>query len=148
MDSVCGRLYLRSSESYSRQNFLYLLDHENFSGRHSLEIALGAFAYSRSADYTRLRVLYGLLASGTFGEETSFNYLLSLGSYQNRPDEFHSRLLPFYYYTSSSSEKSFYTPLFLYDRSAESTRFLSLPFYYDRTESEVVCANGSFLLLQ
>lgn len=130
-------LYLRSSESYSRQNFLYLLDHENFSGRHSLEIALGAFAYSRSADYTRLRVLYGLLASGTFGEETSFNYLLSLGSYQNRPDEFHSRLLPFYYYTSSSSEKSFYTPLFLYDRSAESTRFLSLPFYYDRTESEL-----------
>lgn len=130
-------LYLRSSESYSRQNFLYLFDHENFNGKHSVELAFRAFSLSQTEDYTRMRLLYGFLASGDFGAETSFKYLFSLGSYQNHPEEFHSRLLPLYYYTSTPAERSFYTPLFLYDRSEDSTRFLSLPFYYKRTQGEL-----------
>ena len=131
-------LYLRSSPTSSRQNFLYLFDHESYEGHHSVDMALGAISFNNNEDHTRFKLLYGLAASARFSSvDTSIDYLLWMGSVQNSPEEFHSRLLPLYYTTSTSSERSIYTPLFFYNRDEYATRFVSLPFYYRRTESEL-----------
>lgn len=131
-------LYLRSSKTSSRQNFLYLFDHENYEGNRSVEMAFGAVSFQNSEDHFRFKLLYGLAASARFSAvDSSVDYLLWLGSVQKNPEEFHSRLLPLYYITASPDEKAIYTPLFLYNSSESVTRFRSLPFYYERTESEL-----------
>lgn len=130
-------LYLRSSAESSRQNLLYLLDHERNGESHSFNLAFSAVTFDWRRSGVSFSLLYGLGARASFTSDTSADYLLWLGSWQNSDREFHTRLLPLYYYTSTESEKSLYTPLFLYERSPDRTKFLSLPFYYYRSESEL-----------
>lgn len=117
--------YFHSSPEYSRQNFLFLFDHSRhtYENKNSYRFIFNAFNYTKSDSYHSLKLLWGGAADFRIFRKTDdyeASALLYLASLQRHGDEFHSRILPLYYYTSDSSESSLYIPPLLSYRGTES----------------------------
>ncbi|MCE9599763.1 MAG: hypothetical protein K8S54_17525 [Spirochaetia bacterium] len=140
-------LYLHSSENESRQNFLYLYDHQREANDNSYQALLGAFQYSTSPSSTRFNLLYHLLASyrsqtSESNSESDLDYIFFLGGVETRKDYSHHRVLPFYWYESTAESTFFLSPLVYYngdrsiDKQTESWTALIAGLYLHASEKE------------
>jgi hypothetical protein len=98
--------YQRTNPSYKRRNFLWLADYiskpqEQFTG---FSLAFGSLNYEISPEVRSMRAVWGLLADADFSrknDDYNVRGLLYLAAVKKYGDEFHHRLLPFWYYSSS-----------------------------------------------
>ena len=114
-------VYHRSNPDYWRLNVLGLFNRtQRYSSQYTdTSFIFGAFDYEVSPDVKSMHALWGLLADADFSRtngDYDVKYLCYLGAWSRHGDEFHSRLLPLWYYTSDrDSHTLVIPPLLSYD---------------------------------
>ncbi|MBL8020075.1 MAG: hypothetical protein JNM27_10465 [Leptospirales bacterium] len=122
-------LYLTSSPTYSRQNFMYLLDHVRSNDTHHYRALLGAVHLESAPQYSESDLLYGSLVnvrSNPADSEFDLDYLLYLGSVERNKTYLHHRLLPAYWYESEPGLTFLVTPLGYYKNDTNNNIFRTM----------------------
>ncbi|MCE9597937.1 MAG: hypothetical protein K8S54_08210, partial [Spirochaetia bacterium] len=127
--AIIAGLYLNSSASYSRQNFLYLLDHSRSAETNHYRAGLGSVHLGTGPDFTEFDLLYGFLfnvRSIPGDSRFDLDYALYLGSFQRNQTYLHHRLLPAYWYESDVSSTLFVTPIWYYKNDRQNDIFRTM----------------------
>lgn len=109
---VCG-LYLHNTPSYSRQNFLYLYDHKFYNDRNYDEYSflLSTIEYKVSPEVKKIQALWGLLADAEWNKRGyEIEGMLYLAAIKRDGENFHSRVLPFWWYESDKNSHTLVIP--------------------------------------
>ncbi|MBE7410562.1 MAG: hypothetical protein HS129_00620 [Leptospiraceae bacterium] len=122
--------YIYSSEEYSRQNFLYLIDHQSWRNTNTqkLKFFLGTIHFESAPNYRKFKVLFGLLA-GYESRDTDGYYdinFLWLRYLNEREEHIKLNLIPFLYYDRTSTENLIVVPPLLYYSFENNDRLLQL----------------------
>ncbi len=118
-------LYLHSSPSYVRQNFLGLYDHRRWTdtGHERYGLALNLLSYEVSPEIRAWRLAYGLLLDHEWsrtGSGYDFSLLWFIYNLRREGDYFRHSFIPFWYYGSDPDEWVLCIPPVLSYISAES----------------------------
>ncbi|MBL8022164.1 MAG: hypothetical protein JNM27_20990 [Leptospirales bacterium] len=120
-------LYLHSSPSGSRQNFLYLVDHKGSAESDSYRAMLGTLNFTTGSDLTSFELAYGLLLNArSQAKEFDLDYALFLGGVEKKSNYLHHRLLPAYWYESSDRMTFLVSPLAYYNNNLDTDTFRTM----------------------
>lgn len=138
-------LYVHSSPGYSRQNLLYLVDHQYYKkvDKEHLRLFLGTIHFEREKDRQSFYLFYGLLFGYEQLGEGYFDVNFLWLRYLNTRDHLRMNFLPVYYYDRTSKETvHVIPPLLSYSSVTQDEVFqlglLGLGYYrnYNRKEKE------------
>ncbi len=110
---VLPGLYLHSSPGYSRQNFLFLFDHERRGDINKLNLLFGIVQYESSPEVSRMSVLFRILGGYDYRAPNQYNFNVLWYVQQRDGDHFKSIFLPFYWYSSSPGHTTLFIPFAL-----------------------------------
>ncbi|MCP4727731.1 MAG: hypothetical protein GY863_22010, partial [bacterium] len=108
--------YWHSSESYERQNILYLYDHKRYNkyDEDSYRFLLGTIHYETSPEVTEWDMLFGLLVDYKGYNNThnyKFEFLKYISTWKRDDDYFQNSILPLWYYKEDSDSWSLLSPI-------------------------------------
>lgn len=110
---VLPGLYLHSSPGYSRQNFLFLFDHERRPDYSKLNLLFGIVQYESTPEVSRMSVLFRILGGYEYRAPNQYNFNVLWYIQKRDGDRFHSSFLPLYWYSSSPGHTTLTLPLLL-----------------------------------
>ena len=126
-------LSLHETESYSSQNFLFLFDHtyNKYYDNNEYYLLFSTISFSTATNRTptEFEILWGLGVDIEWenSQDWSINMLLYLTSFQKNDDDFHSRLLPFWYYDRDRYDRTLVLPpLLTWDTKEQNGRVFQM----------------------
>ncbi|MFH0977610.1 MAG: hypothetical protein V1874_17665 [Spirochaetota bacterium] len=107
--------YSYSSDSYERQNFLYLFDRRKYHEDHKeYNYLFGTIHYETTQYKTEWKLAFGILMDYEGyknSENYKFDFLLFISNWERNGDYYQSSILPLWYYKENKNDWSFLTPV-------------------------------------